>query len=54
MIPTACACEGRYGKLDKFSESQIYNSNIYLIQLHLDNDQILILEKSKFKSISTF
>ena len=45
---------GRYGKMYTFSVSQIYNSNIYLIQLHLDNDYILILEKSKFKSISTF
>ena len=44
----------RYMKLDKFSVSQIYNSIIYLIQLHLDNDYILILEKSNFKSISTF
>ena len=45
---------GRYGKMYTFSVSQIYNSNIYLIQLHLDNDYILILEKSKFKSISIF
>ena len=29
---------GRYGKSHKFSVSQIYNSNIYLIQFHLDND----------------
>ena len=37
-----------------FSVSQIYNSNICLIQLHLDIDNILIFEKIKFKTISTF
>ena len=35
---TQIMSSGRYGKLYKFSVSQIYNSNIYLIQLHLDND----------------
>ena len=29
---------GRYGKLYKFPVSQILNSNIYLIQSHLDNN----------------
>ena len=45
---------GTYGKLHKFPVSQILNSNIYLIELYLDNDWILILEKLIFKSISTF